>query len=211
MINVMMQGTKADCLRARDGLVHRLVRQGESTHGYSIRPSAANADCDPCGQWELLEPGATDQVSQAAISAMCMRLVGSEEHGTEAAVPNVAEDARDLIERMAVEMARIREMVRILHTALDEASTSLDDFSARNPDDARPYQGEIDAGKRLLAGTMPPPTAADAFVERVAALKKWDEPDEDGEPFEPSDGLDDSHSCLMDLIDEARGIAAAKE
>ena len=42
MTNVMMKGTKADCLRVLDGLVHRLVRQGESTHGYSIRPSAAN-------------------------------------------------------------------------------------------------------------------------------------------------------------------------
>lgn len=60
------------------------------------------------------------------------------------------------------------------------------------------------------AGAMPQTTAADTFVERVAALKKWGEPDEDGEPFEPSDGVDDSHSCLMDLIDEARGIAAGQ-
>ena len=153
----------------------------------------------------------SNHLSTDEISTMCMRLVDSEERSTEAAIPGVAEDARDLIERMASEMARMRETVRILHDALNEASTSLDDFSARAPGDARPYQDEIDAGKRLLAGTMPPPTAADAFVERVAALKKWDEPDEDGEPFEPSDGLDDSHSCLMDLIDEARVIAAAKE
>lgn len=48
--------------------------------------------------------------------------------------------------------------------------------------------------------------AAAAFVERVAGLKKWDEPDENGEPFEPSDGLEDSHSCLMDLIDNARSL-----
>lgn len=48
------------------------------------------------------------------------------------------------------------------------------------------------------------------FVAKVANYKKWGEPDEDndGEPFEPSDGLDDSHSCLMDLIDEAREIMA---
>ena len=145
------------------------------------------------------------------ISAMCMRLVDSEAHSTEAAIQDVSKDARALIERMAVETERMRETARILHDALNEASTSLDDFSSRDPGDPRPYQDEIDAGKRLLDETMPQITAADTFVERVAALKKWDEPDEDGEPFEPSDGLDDSHSCLMDLIDEARVIAAAKE
>lgn len=48
-----------------------------------------------------------------------------------------------------------------------------------------------------------------AFVKRIASLKKWGEPDENGNSFEPSDGLDDSHSCLMDLIDEARGISGA--
>lgn len=48
-----------------------------------------------------------------------------------------------------------------------------------------------------------------AFVERVSHLKKWGEPDEEGQPFEPSDRVDDSHSCLMDLIDEARGLLAA--
>lgn len=45
------------------------------------------------------------------------------------------------------------------------------------------------------------------FVKHIASLKKWGEPDENGKPFEPSDGLDDSHSCLMDLIDEARVIS----
>lgn len=44
------------------------------------------------------------------------------------------------------------------------------------------------------------------FAQKVSLLKKWGEPDEDGEPFEPSDGVDDSHSCLMDLIDEARDL-----
>lgn len=48
-----------------------------------------------------------------------------------------------------------------------------------------------------------------AFVKRIASLKKWGEPDENGNSFEPSDGLDDSHSCLMELIDEARGISGA--
>lgn len=50
-----------------------------------------------------------------------------------------------------------------------------------------------------------------AFVEKVARLKKWGEPDEIGDPFEPSDGVDDSHSCLMGLIDEARAILAPEE
>lgn len=45
-----------------------------------------------------------------------------------------------------------------------------------------------------------------AFVKRVAALKKWGERDIAGEPFEPSDGIEDSHKCLMNLIDHARAL-----
>jgi hypothetical protein len=47
------------------------------------------------------------------------------------------------------------------------------------------------------------------FVAKVANLKKWGEPDSDmgGEPFEPSVGVDDSHECLMDLIEEARELS----
>jgi hypothetical protein len=48
--------------------------------------------------------------------------------------------------------------------------------------------------------------AAIRFVSKVANLKKRGEPDKEGKPFEPSDGIDDSHSCLMDLIDDARDI-----
>lgn len=48
-----------------------------------------------------------------------------------------------------------------------------------------------------------------AFVRKVAELKKWGELDEEGEPFEPSDGVEDSHDCLMDLIDEARDIGVS--
>ncbi len=48
-----------------------------------------------------------------------------------------------------------------------------------------------------------------AFVRKVAALMKWGEPDEEGDPFEPDDGVDDSHTCLMDLIDEARAIGVS--
>ena len=39
------------------------------------------------------------------------------------------------------------------------------------------------------------------FIQKVADLKLWSEMEE-----EPSDGLEDSHECLMDLINEARLI-----
>jgi hypothetical protein len=48
--------------------------------------------------------------------------------------------------------------------------------------------------------------AALRLLERIAAMKKWGEPDESGKPFEPSDGLDDSHDALMGLIDDARAL-----
>jgi hypothetical protein len=47
------------------------------------------------------------------------------------------------------------------------------------------------------------------LVERLAGLTLWDEPGPDGEFFEPTVGLEDSHSVLMDLIAEARRIRAA--
>lgn len=44
------------------------------------------------------------------------------------------------------------------------------------------------------------------LVERLAGFTLWGEPGPAGEPFEPTDGLEDCHSTLMDLIAEARGI-----
>ncbi|HCF9660092.1 TPA: hypothetical protein NI776_001819 [Pseudomonas aeruginosa] len=50
------------------------------------------------------------------------------------------------------------------------------------------------------------------FVERIAELSIWSYDKSDGTPYkeceEPSDGYIDSHSCLMDLIEEARKIRA---
>ncbi|GEM_PF-4431616 len=53
-------------------------------------------------------------------------------------------------------------------------------------------------------------TAALKFLCRVAELKVWGEPDpdNDGRPFEPIDGLEDSHGCLMELIADARELLA---
>lgn len=44
------------------------------------------------------------------------------------------------------------------------------------------------------------------FVEQVAEFKKWGDTAGHNETDEPSDGMEDSHSCLMDLIDQARDI-----
>lgn len=46
----------------------------------------------------------------------------------------------------------------------------------------------------------------DCFVSKVVDPKKLGKPDEVSSPFELSDGVDDSHVYLMDLIDEARDI-----
>lgn len=44
------------------------------------------------------------------------------------------------------------------------------------------------------------------LVRSIAELPKWGEPDDAGEPFAPSDGLEDSHLVLMQLITEARSL-----
>ena len=46
----------------------------------------------------------------------------------------------------------------------------------------------------------------EAFALSVAQFHKWGEPNEEQQAFMPSDGSDDSHGCLMDLIDEARKL-----
>lgn len=48
-----------------------------------------------------------------------------------------------------------------------------------------------------------------AFARKVAHFKKWGT--DDAEMEEPSDGVDDSHTCLMDLIDEAREIVEPQQ
>lgn len=52
---------------------------------------------------------------------------------------------------------------------------------------------------------------AQSFVLQVAGLGLWGEavPENGGRPFEPCDGVDDSHACLMDLARRARRIADA--
>lgn len=64
---------------------------------------------------------------------------------------------------------------------------------------------EADGTTKIIGGKTRQEKAI-AVLEKIATLKKWGEADENGEPFEPSDGADDSHECLMDLIDEAREI-----
>lgn len=52
---------------------------------------------------------------------------------------------------------------------------------------------------------------AQSFTRQVAELGLWGEacPENGGRPFEPCDGVDDSHACLMDLVRQARRIADA--
>ena len=70
-------------------------------------------------------------------------------------------------------------------------------------------ESETDRSKTL--SEAPEPNAL-AFVRQVAGFTKWGEPSpDDGSPFEPADMVDDSHSCLMDLIDEARALLKVPE
>lgn len=48
------------------------------------------------------------------------------------------------------------------------------------------------------------------FVEQIAKLQKWGDGKDENEMNDPSDGTEDSHACLMDLIDQARDILAEK-
>lgn len=48
--------------------------------------------------------------------------------------------------------------------------------------------------------------ASEKLVTEIAHLMKFGEPDENGKPYEASDGTQDSHDVLMVLIDKAREV-----
>ena len=54
----------------------------------------------------------------------------------------------------------------------------------------------------------------DKFVHQVGALSIWDYDQNDGTRYqecdEPVDGFLDSHTCLMDLIEQARNLQEGK-
>lgn len=80
------------------------------------------------------------------------------------------------------------------------------------PDGATCYCNEcsLDAPVAEFLGEPPvepvaEPAPSASFVEfaqAIAGLQKW----EPGSPEEPSDGMEDSHVALMDLIDQARAL-----
>lgn len=105
----------------------------------------------------------------------------------------------------------------IIRAAIEHGSFELDDGNYRSEGDYYCNDSTEPIGLEAALALMleranqalEAQRAANAvqFVQRVAGLLKFGEPDEDGEPFDPSDGVDDSHCCLMDLIDEARELA----
>lgn len=111
---------------------------------------------------------------EASAERICERLLDSEEHACESAVPGVAEDAVEVIKRFS--------------TALQATQTAL----------SQAMQHSEKAG---------------ALVDTVAGFKIWHYGQLDGTPYEeceePSEGYCDSHTCLMDIIEQARGIKAA--
>ena len=65
------------------------------------------------------------------IDAMCARLMDSEEHAVESAIPEVAEDAVELIRQMFSEITRLKEANRNLVSVSDE-TTGIPRFPLMN-------------------------------------------------------------------------------
>lgn len=55
------------------------------------------------------------------ITKICERLLDSEEHATEAAIPQVAEDAVEIIQGLAADALRFRKLMALLQAAYDNA------------------------------------------------------------------------------------------
>ena len=64
------------------------------------------------------------------ITKICERLLDSEEHATEAAIPQVAEDAVEIIQGLAADALRFRKLCAILQGAYNGASFEADGLTA---------------------------------------------------------------------------------
>lgn len=157
----------------------------------AVSTSASNEGCEAglmvvgdTELWDLLQyirllkasnEGQQDSAENADTESICRRLVDSEEHAVEAAVPEVAFEAAEVIKRLA---------------------------------------GALKATQSTLSQTMQYAEKADKFVHQVGALSIWDYDQNDGTRYqecdEPADGFLDSHTCLMDLIEQARNLQEGK-
>lgn len=63
---------------------------------------------------------------QTDIDMICSRLLDSEEHAVESAIPQVAEDAVDLIRGLEADALRFRKLVALLQSAYDADSAEFD-------------------------------------------------------------------------------------
>ncbi len=74
--------------------------------------------------------------------------------------------------------------------------------------------GALKATQSALSQAMQYAEKADKFVHQVGALSIWSYDRNDGTPYqecdEPADGFVDSHTCLMDLIEQARVLQEGK-
>lgn len=101
----------------------------------------------------------------------------------------------------------VREMLVALTNKANEVIDSPHD-------DEREYTdllSMLEDANRLISATQEDDVGRLAgqlvkFIEQVAQFKKWGDTAGHNETDEPSDGMEDSHSCLMDLIDQARDI-----
>ena len=96
---------------------------------YAVRFAEQNDDDPDIGKcWEIIEaaralPRRSSSVttSRGDILRVRDRLLDSEEHACEAAIPGVAEDAATLLERLADEIASLEDSNQALVSERDEA------------------------------------------------------------------------------------------
>ena len=60
------------------------------------------------------------------IDVICARLLDSEEHAVDSAIPQVAEDAVDLIRMLETDALRFRKLVALLQSTYDANSAEFD-------------------------------------------------------------------------------------
>ncbi len=107
-----------------------------------------------------------------------------------------------------------RSMYQETRGLLDRIVREIDELGVCENNGLTQLTSMVVEARRLLKSTEDdavsrPGAKLVRFVEQVADLKKWGDTAGQNEMDEPSDGMEDSHTCLMDLIDQARDILKA--
>lgn len=189
------------------------VLQMTASHIEDIESGIQDGTYDPDDNQDI----STKNAAHAAVSALQTRIAACldacEGVQTEVLQEMGAGAMSRQRDRAHLDRSLFHDVREILVALTDKANAVIDSPA----DDEPEYTDLLDTledANRLISATQEDDVGRPAgqlvkFIKQVAEFKKWGDTAGHNETDEPSDGMEDSHSCLMDLIDQARNILKA--